>query len=621
MAIWKHSFFAKLLAGNLLLIALLVIVGGLISYREIDQTQLEMGRLDQERTVGIVADCIQHAWPQTPATQPAPDTQPARPGEHEMLVTRIDAICKRLMAESPMRMTVVAADGQVLGDSDFDPAGMENHCTQDRKEILAALEGQPGASVRASETAHIPFRYLARPVRAGGKVVAAVRVAMPVRNIVASESFLRRSLLLAGAAAVAAALLLALLLSWIWYAPLRQITRTAKALAGGDLSHRAPVSGADELGQLAASLNEMRDNIGQQITQIAAQRKNLLSVLDNLREGVIGLDSDGRILLANHSAIDLLAADHTGPILNQHLQIIVRNPEVVDAYSAAVRTGRSVNCLIEANRAGRRMTLDVHARKLPAGDDKQIGGIMVVRDVTDIARSAAMKAEVVANASHELRTPLATIRAAVDSLAFCGIDDPEAFAKCLAIINRHLTRLENMTNDLLDLNVAESGRTRLRTEDVTIDSLGEWVESHFAAKAGEKKVSLGVQTAQCDKAFRTERRLLELIVQNLVDNAIKYTPAGGSVKVELSCGDDCGELTVRVNDTGCGIRPEDRPRIFERFFQADPARSGDTAIRGTGLGLAIVKHACERLGARIAIDSEVGKGTKVTLTVPPTAEG
>jgi signal transduction histidine kinase len=187
---------------------------------------------------------------------------------------------------------------------------------------------------------------------------------------------------------------------------------------------------------------------------------------------------------------------------------------------------------------------------------------------------------------------------------------------CPDILNRHISRLENMTNDLLDLNMAETGRARLRQEDIPVGSLGGWAESHFAAQAREKLVELAVETRRGELAFRGDRRLLELIIQNLVHNAIKYTPAKGRVECLIALSPEAGLLTIRVSDTGCGIRPQDRPRIFERFFQADPARSGDSTIRGTGLGLAIVKHACERLGANIAIDSEVGRGTTVTVTVP-----
>ena len=600
---WKHSFFVKLLLGNLLLIALLVVVGGLVSYQQLDRIYLDEGRCNQQQTVDLLADYMGHIWPEAGGR-----------------IESIDPLCKRLLADSPMRLTVIASDGRVLGDSQADPRKMENHDTPDRTEIAAALKGRPGHAERPSETLGIPFRYLARPIFREGRVAGVVRVAMPVRQIALEETFIRNGLLLAGTAAAVAAGLLALLLSWIWYAPLRQITLAAKTIAGGDLSHRAAIAGSGELGQLASALNEMRDSIAGQIGQIAAQRQNLVSVVDNLREGVLGLDNDGRILLANQSAVNVLAGGHEGAVLDQHLQSVVRLADVVDAYNLAARTGKPVNRHVEVSRNGGRITLDVHARKLPSGDAGRIGGIVVVRDVTDMARSAAMKAEFVANASHELRTPLATIRAAVDSLAFGGTDDPDAFAKCLAILNRHVSRLENMTNDLLDLNIAETGRTRLRQEDIPVDSLGEWVRSHFATQAQEKLVELTVETQRGELTFRSDRRLLELIIQNLVHNAIKYTPANGRVECLIALSPEAGHLTIRVSDTGCGIRPQDKPRLFERFFQADPARSGDSTVRGTGLGLAIVKHACERLAAHITIDSEVAQGTTVTVTVPPSKD-
>ncbi len=594
-----HSFFAKLLLGNLLLIAMLVGVGGFVSHYQINRAYLDYGRQNQQQIVGLLADYMEYVWPQADGR-----------------IEKIDPICKRLMADSPMRLTVIAADGRVLGDSEADPRKMENHDTAGRTEVVESLKGLPGSGERPSDTLGTRFRYLASPIFHEGKVVGVARVAMPIRNVVANQAFIDNGLLMAGAAAGVSAGILALMLSWIWYAPLRQITRTARTLAAGDLSQRAAIGGSDELAQLGAALNEMRDSIARKISQIAAQRQNLVSLVDNLREGVLGLDHAGHILLANRSAIDLLAGEYEGEVINQHLQSVVRVADVVNAYNLAIETGQPVNRHVEITRDGRRMTLDLHVRKLQSGDARRIGGILVVRDVTEMARSAAMKAEFVANASHELRTPLATIRAAVDSLAFSGTEDPEAFAKCLAILDRHVSRLENMTNDLLDLNIAETGRARLCPEDMRIDSLVEWARSHFATQAQEKGVQLEVETTRADdaKTVRSDRRLLELIVQNIVHNAIKYTPTAGRVHCLISLDQD--KLVIRVSDTGCGIRPEDRPRLFERFFQAAPARSGDSRVRGTGLGLAIVKHASDRLGARIAIDSEVGKGTTVTVTVP-----
>jgi two-component system phosphate regulon sensor histidine kinase PhoR len=224
-----------------------------------------------------------------------------------------------------------------------------------------------------------------------------------------------------------------------------------------------------------------------------------------------------------------------------------------------------------------------------------------------------MKAQFVANASHELRTPLATIRAAVDSLACAEPGDRDELAKLASVMDRHVKRLEEMTKDLLDLHVAESGRFPLRLQDIAFEDLAHWVQAQFAALAQGKGIMLTVNASQPQHKVRSDRKLVELIVRNLVDNAIKFTPAGGRVQCEF---DLAGQGAVLcVSDTGCGIAPQDQPRVFERFYQSDSARSGDSRLRGTGLGLAIVKHAAERLGAKIQLQSEVAKGTTVTVVL------
>jgi signal transduction histidine kinase len=257
--------------------------------------------------------------------------------------------------------------------------------------------------------------------------------------------------------------------------------------------------------------------------------------------------------------------------------------------------------------------LDVHARRLTAGAECRIAVIVVIRDVTDLARTAAMKADFVANASHELRTPLATIRAAVESLAGASEDRQER-AKLAGILERQVARLEDMTNDLLNLHVVESGQVRSRAENVTAGQVAQYVRTQFAEPALRKNVALAVESADDAAAVRTDRKLLELIVQNLLDNAVKFTPAGGSVACRV--GLEGESLVLTVADTGCGIQPQDQPRVFDRFFQSDSSRTGDTRVRGTGLGLAIVKHAADRLGAKVSLESELGRGTTITVAVP-----
>lgn len=587
----RHSFFIRLFVGNLLLVGTIAAVICAVSYVYLNAEYRRRNQADQDALCHVLRAHFQRNWPA--------DGQ-------------IDDDAKALVAGLPVRLTVIAADGRVLGDSQADPADMANHKTDDRPEVLAALDGRPGSHVRASETLGVEFRYLARPVVRDGRVAAVVRVALPVKRIVESSRFIGNALWWAALAAAAAAVALGLLLSWLWYVPLRQITRAARQIAGGNLTCRASISGSDELAQLGAALNEMRRSLAEQIELIAAQRANLAAIVANLREGVVALDADQRVVLMNAAAVEMLApgaAETTG----QHLQAVVRIPKVLGAL-ANLAPDRTVSTQVTVEDGGRRRVLDLHAADVGSGASGDFRVLLVVRDITQIARTAEMKAEFVANASHELRTPLATIRAAVDSLAAVGSDDPDAFRKFVGMLDRHVRRLEHMTSDLLSLHLVESAKGELRLARIDTAGLAEWVRSHFAVQAGEKNVTLVVRTDHAPEAFASDRRLVQLILENLLDNAVKFTPAGGRVDCCFQGRDD--RIALCVADTGCGIPPEIQPRVFERFFQAEPSRTGDSNVRGTGLGLAIVKYAAERLGAGVCLESRPGQGTTVTVLIP-----
>ena len=588
----QFSLLVKLFMGNLLLVGIVITVGLIVSYRHLNTSYLRNNRMRQDRAAELTVRYFEDLWP--------------------MPETRVNRSARRLFAGSTMRLTVIASDGRVLGDSIADPKSMANHKTPDRPEVLAAIEGRNGTATHVSKTTHIEYRYIARPVRQGETIVALVRLAMPVRAIAEDRALIRNALFWTISATVGAAAMLALLMSWIWYAPLKQITKTAEQLAAGNLDARAKVSGTDELARLASTLNDMRDSLARQIHAVETQRQQLRSVVDNLREGVIALDKTGRIVLINRSAaglLDLGAEDLTG----REFKSAVTGGGVLELYHKLMAAGESVNGQVEVPGNGGRI-LDVHAARVAAGSPGGIAVLLVLHDVTEIAGAAAMKAEFVANASHELRTPLATIRAAAEALTDVGGSDPRAVAKVAAILQRHITRLEQMTNDLLNLHLAEVPGAGPNLTDISLASLAARVREDHAGPARSRQIELDVSTDSEDFVFASDAALLQLIVDNLLDNALKFTPAGGKVTAALT--GDSDNVTLEVTDTGCGIAPEMQDRVFERFFQARESRSGDTADRGTGLGLAIVKHATDRLGGEVTLESRPNEGTTVTVTLP-----
>ncbi len=588
----SHSTFIKLFLDNLLVVGIVICLAGAVTYQQLDANYQQESRQNQEQLLHIAAEHFQSIWPADSA--------------------KVNSVCRELLHDPSMRFTVVAADGSVLGDSQADPHTMTNHRTEDRPEILAALDGKSGANERRSGTVGIRFRYIALPLTHNGQVVAAVRLAMPIKAIAEGEVFLRNTILLSAVVGVVAAVLLGLLSSWMWYSPLRRITQTARQIASGDLSSKAGITGSGRLAELAMALNETRDNLGKYLAQIACQHQDFQTVLASLQEGVIATDSEGRVVLMNQAAGDLLSTQ-PGQAVGQSLTAIIISLDILEFQERAMASGTLIRGQFELDTPRGRRILEVHATRVPPGPSN-IRSLLVMRDITDLATAAAMKAQFVANASHELRTPLATIRAAVDSLAAVDVGNWQEITKLSSVLNRHVSRLENMTNDLLDLHMVESAKFALRPQDIALSELAHWAEGQFSTPAQNKGLHLEVSSNSPNHTVHTDRKLLELILRNLLDNAVKFTSSGGHVRCTLDA-DPAGAI-FRVSDTGCGIRSEDQPRVFERFFQSDSSRTGDSKIRGTGLGLAIVKHAGERLGAKVELQSDIGRGTTISVTVP-----
>ncbi|MFP4105575.1 MAG: ATP-binding protein [Phycisphaerae bacterium] len=595
----RRSFFFKLVVGSLLLVLTMVAVTIAVSYSYLDAEYHQKDQLHQQHMLTLLQQQFQRQW-------------------SEMPPARIDAYLKELDGQIPARVTVVAiggdVNGKVLGDSEARPREMDPHGPESgRPEIRQAVaRGDLGLDTRTSETLNIPFRYMALPIRQNGQIVGVVRVAMPVRAIVEGRSYIWSALLWAAVVGVTVAGGLGLLVSWIWSRPLRQITRTARRVAAGDLTARAPISGSEELAQLAIALNEMRENLAEQIDMIADQRENLNTVVANLREGVVALDAEQNIVLMNEAARKVLVMDGESEATGKHIQSVVRLPEVTQALKAlAGEETFSAQFNVHSN-AGT-LVLDLHAARLGGAGKTGIHSLLVVRDITDIARMATIKAEFVANTSHELRTPLATLRAATESLQAIDPADREAYEKCVSILSRHLDRLENLTNDLLDLHLIEQAKSTLAIEQIGLPGLAQWARSHSEARAEEKGISFSVVVKGEQQEFHSDRRLLELILQNLLDNAAKFTPEGGDIQCVLQHLGSTVRITVR--DTGCGIPVEMQNRVFERFFQVDQSRTGGRK-RGTGLGLAIVKYAAERLGATVNLQSQPGEGTVFVIDLP-----
>jgi two-component system phosphate regulon sensor histidine kinase PhoR len=586
----RHSFFLRVVAAGLITAGLIALLSSWITYHALNAQFRRTTRAEQHRTLGAVRAALEAAWPLPP----------------DDLAARAGAIAAEL-GQADSHLTIVAADGRALWDSRHSPPPIHNYLSGGHPTIRAVLEGRPVAvDLRPDpRRAARQIRHLALPIRSEGRVRAAIRLGQPAGSLAEPATFLSGALggaMLIGAVASMAG---GGVLLWTWVLPLRRILRHTKQIAEGDLSGRLSETGSGDLQRLAGLLNQVRNDFAWQIEAVREQRGHLQAVVANLREGVIALDGRQNVLLINQAAVDLVGPRVADPI-GMHIQALVRNAEIT-AMVGELETRERVRSELELPVGGRRRTLEVQAARVRSSSSEGVSSLVVVRDITQLARMATVKAEFVANASHELRTPIATLRAAVDSMS----DDPDDAGQYVQILDRNLKRLEEMTNDLLDLHLVEQGRSRLRLQEVELGDLVAWVNTQFAPKASGKGVTLLAEAARPHATVRTDQRLAHLIFQNLVDNGIKFTPAGGEVHCHLK--PDGEGWSLRVADTGCGIDPDLQDRVFERFYQADASRAG---TRGTGLGLAIVKYAVERLGGTLCLQSAPGKGTTISVHLP-----
>jgi two-component system phosphate regulon sensor histidine kinase PhoR len=410
--------------------------------------------------------------------------------------------------------------------------------------------------------------------------------------------------MLLGAAVAAAA-------AWIGRrsgaAPLGAVRRQAERLAAGDLDARLPGTWSGAAGGAAAELNRMAQTLAARVRESEAQRARLEAVLAAMEEAVLAIDGDERVLLANPGLRELFPSP--APLEGRPLLEAVRHSDVVDALRAALCEGAAqVREVAIGPAAERRVRFHAAPFAQPSG---RPGAVVVFHDVTELRRVEAIRRDFVANASHELKTPLTAIRGFAERLAGAEPGDPRA-AQSVEVILSNAKRLGALVDDLLELSRIEGGSVPLRLEAVDAAEIARRLlrELEPRLRAGE----LGAEVeASSDARAWADRRALEQVLANLLDNAIKYTPAGGHVGVRLRPAPG-GRLRIEVADTGIGIPRKDLPRIFERFYRVDPGRS--RALGGTGLGLAIVKHWVQALGGQVGVESQPGRGSCFWLELP-----
>ena len=521
----------------------------------------------------------------------------------EALDPIVDAAAKEVNA----RVTVIAPDGRVLGDSALSgPAlrGMENH--GGRPEVKAALAGEASSIERHSSTVDTELLYAAVPVRVGDRIVGVARVSRGVDAIEEQGRQLWWSAALGLALALLATAALSFALSASLGVALRDVMGTAHQLAVGNLEARSRVHRDDEFGELARVLNLSAEQLQQRVAEIARDRGRTDAILAALDDGVLAVDHRGTVVLANSRIAGALGPASVG----RHYLEVLRQQEIAALIVDVLRTGERREAEVEVLHAGR--VFAITGVPFPADEGTPHGAVLTFDDATERHRVERIRRDFVANASHELRTPLTSIRGFVEALEDGALEHPDTARRFLSKIRTHADRMAALVEDLLELSRLETGDRAPEWDETRVAELAGDVAGSFAALALRKGVELRHADANAP-VVTTDPERLRRIIENLVDNAVKYTQQGGHVQVLTSVADG-GAARIEVVDDGPGIATEHLERIFERFYRVDKARSRE--LGGTGLGLAIVRHLAAGMGASVTVHSEPGRGSRFTVSVP-----
>jgi two-component system phosphate regulon sensor histidine kinase PhoR len=521
-------------------------------------------------------------------------------------VGALDREADQIGAFTAARVTFIAADGRVVGDSAEDLAALrtlDNHGS--RPEVVEARRAGIGIGRRFSTTVGTDLLYVALAVR--HPHVAVVRLALPLTEVDEQFRAVRRSVLAALAVALACALGLAWLSSHLLARRVDAIAAVARRYAAGDFSAPARDQGRDELGTVARVLNDTARELGRRMTELSQDRARMEAILGGMLEGVIVVNAEGRVMLANEAARRLATTDE--PVAGRHYTELVRHPDVGAMLGRALAgqtpDGIEFSPLRDSNRT-------VVARAAPIATEGARGAVLVLHDITDLRQADRMRRDFVANVSHELRTPLTAIRGYVEALQDEAPPEPDEAARFLEIIARQASRMERLVRDLLRLARLEAGREPVEPSRTEIDTLFADIVTELEGALEDKGQRVVTDIGPSAGALVVDTAKLHDALRNLVENAIAYAPPATTITLSSRRSD--GECVITVADEGPGIPEADLARIFERFYRVDKARSRESG--GTGLGLSIVKHLVGIVGGDVKAANRPAGGAIFTVRLP-----
>jgi two-component system, OmpR family, phosphate regulon sensor histidine kinase PhoR len=506
----------------------------------------------------------------------------------------MQSLAKDFGKAAAARVTIIDQTGKVLADSEADPAQMENHAQ--RPEFIAALRGEEGQSTRLSQTVHIELLYVALPIRGG-----AVRLAYPLSSIYHSTAAIRRNLLWSSAFAILVATIIAAIIAHVISERLRHMLHFAEEIARGNFSTRLAESSSDEIGQLAAAFDMTAGRLADSFSALENSRAQLERLLNSLQDPVIAVSAESKVQWINPAIQRLVPY---GIRVGSPLVQVLRAPDLLQLIESCIAQGRVQSSRTSAGIPGR--TFQASATPMPGG-----GAVLVLHDITEIERVEKTRRDFIANVSHELRTPLTSLQGYTETLLDTLTNGKRETREFLEVIRKNAARMSRLTEDLLTLARVESGEQKLEIQPVPVPELLEEALKSFRGIARSRDIELTIESAPA-VLVNADRYAIQQVFSNLIDNAIKYAPSGS--KILLGAGEVEHAVEFYVRDFGPGIPYEHLPRLFERFYRVDAARSREAG--GTGLGLAIVKHVVLNHGGTVRVESELNHGSVFWFTLP-----
>ncbi|TVR12413.1 MAG: HAMP domain-containing histidine kinase [Planctomycetota bacterium] len=590
----------KLALSNAIIVILAVAITGTIAARQLARDNIEqLTTTLQQKTSAINALC-------KPLIQE---------GRLEEVREQVRVLDRALNA----RVTIIAPDGSVLAESRRPYHELDNHLQ--RSEVQQALETGSGTALRYSSSVHYDLLYVAQHMRdSNGAMIALTRVAYPLLEVAQRRNALIGNLVVASIGGVTIAVLIG-----FWWAgrlsqPLRAMTAAANAFRQGDFSQRiVPVGNKqDVLGVLADTFNALAEALQQRLDIITDERNRLQAILTALDEGVVAVDTQQQVIMMNGAAADILDCDI--PQVRCPLWECSRDPTVRETLDAVLADGvtrqQNYSCWSQ-RRSLQELSIELHCSTFADQQQHIVGAVLVLHDVSQRRRIEHMRRDFVANVSHELKTPLAAIRGLVETV----LDDPDMPQairhRFIGKVSDQCLRLSSIVMDLLTLSRAEVGSNSCEWEIIDVGSLLRQSSHQLKTTAEDNAITLNNDLPQHPLPVRGDPELLHQAFDNLIDNAVKYTPQGGTVTVLARI--EQQQLHCEIRDNGIGITAKHIERIWERFYRVDKARSRE--VGGTGLGLSIVRHVVQSHGGHISVSSTPGEGSTFTLSLPLVSQG